>query len=98
MKAYKNLGGNSGIIGYQIFENSIDIQFASGSVYTYTKQNLGEVNFEVMKALAEAGAGLCSFISKIRNAYAEQRNGKPTLADINAAVANVQNLIASYRS
>ena len=98
MKAYKNLTGNSGIIGYQIFEYSIDIQFASCSIYTYTKQNLGEVNFEVMKALAEAGAGLCGFISKVRDQYAEQRNGKPTMAEINAAVTHVQNLIAAHRS
>ena len=98
MKAYKNLTGNSGIIGYRISENSIDIQFVSGGVYTYTRENLGEVNFEVMKALAEAGAGLCGFISKIRNEYAERLNGKPTRAEVDAAIANVQTLIAAYMS
>ena len=99
MKAYKNLGGNSGISSYQIFENAIDIEFRSGRIYTYTKQNLGEVNFEIMKALAEAGAGLCAFIQKVRDAYSESvDNGKPTKAEVDAAILNLQSLITAYRS
>ena len=98
MKLYQDLNGNSGIQAYEIFENAIDIQFTSGSVYTYTRQNLGEVNFEVMKALAEAGAGLCRFINKVRNSYSECTNGKPTKAEIDAAIHTLSTLISQYRS
>ena len=100
MTTYKDLNGNSGITAYEIGENDfdgeyIDIQFVSGKVYTYTKNRLGEVNFEVMKALAEAGAGLCSFITKIRNSYS---NSKPTRAEVDAAIRTLQTLISEHRS
>ena len=98
MTTYKNLTGNSGIVGYEIFETAIDIEFCSGKIYTYEKRNLGEVNFEIMKALAEAGAGLCAFIHKVRNAYTERVNGRPSKAEIDAAVAHLQTLITAYRS
>ena len=71
MKVYEDLSGNSGITGYKISDNddSIDIEFRSGKTYTYTRQNVGYTNFEVMKALAKAGAGLCSFLSELRGQY-----------------------------
>ena len=100
MKAYKNLGGNSGISSYQIFENAIDIEFVSGRVYTYEKRNIGEVNFAVIKALAEAGAGLCGHISKMRHAY---QNGtpvtsKPSRAEVENAIQHASEMITAYRS
>ena len=95
MKAYQDLTGNSGVIGYEIFENTIDVQFKNNRVYTYEKRNIGEVNFEVMKALAEAGAGLCGFISKMRRAYLNDTPAKPTKEEVEAAIrvlaaANIQ--------
>ena len=102
MKTYKDLSGNSGITAYEIGENDFDgeyiqIQFVSGRVYIYTKERLGLVNFEIMKALAEAGAGLCGFISKIRKLNSLP-NGKPTRAEVEAALLHAQDLIAAYRS
>ena len=71
MKAYEDLSGNSGITGYRISEddNSMDIEFRSGKTYTYTRQSVGFTNFEVMKALATAGAGLCRFLTEVRSQY-----------------------------
>ena len=75
METYQDLKGSSGITAYGIGENEnegeyIDIQFRSGDVYRYLKRNVGIVKFEVMKALAEAGTGLCGFISKaVRKQY-----------------------------
>ena len=86
MREYKDLTGNSGVIGYEIFENTIDVQFANGRTYTYEKRNIGEVDFAVMKALAEAGAGLCGHISKMRNAYQSGATAKPTRAEVDAAL------------
>ena len=84
MKVYEDLSGNSGITGYRISDNddSIDIEFRSGKTYTYTRANVGYTNFEVMKALAKAGAGLCGFLTEIRNQYTP--NPEPTpIASVN---------------
>ena len=102
MKAYKDLNGNSGITAYEIGENTFDgeyikIEFVSGGVYIYTKERLGLVNFEIMKALAEAGAGLCGFISKIRKLNSLP-NGKPTKAEVDAALFHAHDLLTAYRS
>ena len=73
MTEYKNLNDNSGIVAYEINDDSIDIEFESGGVYTYTKASVGEVYFHIMIALAIAGAGLNSFINKcVRNLYTKR--------------------------
>ena len=71
MNAYGDLNGNSGITGYSISDNDeyVDIEYVSGGIYRYTRQRLGDVNFEVLKALAKAGAGLNRFLNKVRNQY-----------------------------
>ena len=101
MKEYKDLTGNSGIVAYEISdaEGHIDLEFVSGGVYRYTRENLGVVNFEVMKALAEAGAGLCGFVSKIRNQYSESTmNRKPTRAEVDIAIRDLGDMLRVYRS
>ena len=82
MKVYGDLNGNSGITGYKVSEddNSMDIQFQSGKTYTYTRAGVGHTNFEVMKALANAGAGLCGFITEIRNQYTPTPQPTPIAA------------------
>ena len=87
MKVYEDLRGTSGITGYRISEddNSVDIQFRSGKTYTYTRANLGHANFEVMKALAKSGAGLCGFLTELRGQYTP--NPEPTpIAAVNIKV------------
>lgn len=87
MKVYEDLSGNSGITGYRISEddNSMDIEFCSGKTYTYTRLNVGHTNFEVMKALAKSGAGLCSFLSEIRGQYTPTPQPTP-IAAVNVKV------------
>lgn len=70
MKPYGNAHGNSGVIAYEIGRNAIDIQFISGEVYRYSYASAGRSKIEHMKALAEAGAGLSTYISQhVHNAY-----------------------------
>lgn len=64
MTAYKNLGGNSGIDSYEIGSDSITVRFKDGWFYLYTAQSAGSGNVEEMKALAETGHGLNSFIKR----------------------------------
>ena len=66
MRAYGDTNQTSGITGYAIDtdDNSIEIEFTSGGVYTYRKENVGEVEFAVIQALAIAGSGLNTYINK----------------------------------
>ena len=82
MKVYEDLSGNSGITGYRISDNDdfIDIEFRSGKTYTYTRNNLGHTNFEVMKALAKSGAGLCAFLTELRGQYTPKPEPTPIAA------------------
>jgi hypothetical protein len=68
---YRNLNGNSGVLAYEFGAGSITVEFKDRSLYLYNYAKTGQQNVERMKALAEAGSGLNSFISKtVRNAYA----------------------------
>ena len=73
MESYTNVGGNSGIINYEIGQNFIKVEFVDGSIYRYTYASAGSANIEYMKQLARQGHGLNSFINKnIKNLYAEK--------------------------
>lgn len=65
MERYKNLGGNSNVIAYEIGQGSITVQFGDGSVYFYTTQSAGAANIAEMHRLALAGQGLNSFIGRV---------------------------------
>ncbi len=71
MQRYSNYSGNSGVTGYEIGSNFIDIQFQDGAVYRYTYNSAGASYVEQMKQLAVNGKGLSSFISRyVKNNYA----------------------------
>jgi len=73
MERYKNLGGDSGVTAYEIGDDSIVVQFNTGSVYLYNYQSTGKNNIEHMKELAIAGQGLNSFISRVvKKGYASK--------------------------
>ena len=70
MEHYKNLDGNSGIVGYEIGEDFIRVQFSGGSIYLYTYASAGAHNVEQMKQLARNGKGLNAFINRfVRKDY-----------------------------
>jgi hypothetical protein len=50
-----NRGGDSGITGYEITDDSITVHFGDGSAYLYTYTSAGHANIDRMKALAQAG-------------------------------------------
>ncbi|HEY6986652.1 MAG TPA: hypothetical protein VH375_11260 [Rhodanobacteraceae bacterium] len=63
----------SGVVAYEIHDDAIDIEFASGDVYRYDETTPGPVDVELMKRFARAGRGLTSYISKyVRDRYAEK--------------------------
>jgi len=67
MQTYANLGGDSGVVKYEIGQNYIDVEFKDRNkdgcnTYKYTYASAGASNIEQMKQLAAAGRGLHSFI------------------------------------
>ena len=73
MERYKNLGGDSGVVAYEIGDDSIKVGFSDESLYLYTYGSAGQHNIEKMKELAVAGRGLNSFINtNVRKKYASK--------------------------
>lgn len=73
MERYANLGGDSGVVGYEIGNDFIRVQFSDGSIYVYTYASAGASNIEQMKKLARNGQGLNAFINRnVRKAYARK--------------------------
>lgn len=71
METYKNLGGNSGVAGYEVTDNSIKVLFNDGGLYLYNDLKPGKPYVDRMKILAQSGHGLNSLISSvIRKNYA----------------------------
>jgi len=72
MRQYENLGGDSGVHGYDIEPDSIRVYFANDrSWYDYTDGRTGARHVARMKQLAEAGRGLHSYINQnVRSMYA----------------------------
>lgn len=61
---YKNLRGNSPVIGYEIDPTRINVMFKSGRIYSYSYESAGSYNVEQMKVLAREGAGLSAYITR----------------------------------
>ena len=73
MERYLNLGGDSGVVGYEIGPDFVRVQFSDGAIYLYNYASAGSQNIEYMKELAIRGQGLNSFINRVvRKAYARR--------------------------
>lgn len=70
MPRYANLGGDSGVVRYEIGTQSITVEFNDGSAYLYTYDSAGALSIERMKSLARRGEGLNEYIKKnVNKAY-----------------------------
>ncbi|MBE7172198.1 MAG: hypothetical protein INR73_16540 [Williamsia sp.] len=70
MQPYKsNSTEPSGVTGYEIGKNFINIQFSDGSVYQYTYVTAGTAAVETMKQLAQKSQGLSTFITQHRPGF-----------------------------
>jgi hypothetical protein len=73
MQRYKNRGGESGVVAYDIDAGQIIVEFRDGKRYLYTEDSAGAANVARMQELATAGHGLASFINQhVRDRYARQ--------------------------
>ena len=70
MPRYARLSGDAGVVSYESTRDSITLTFVNGDRYLYTHARPGRAAVERMKALAEAGRGLSTFVSQhVREAY-----------------------------
>lgn len=73
MVKYKNLSGSSGVVAYEVGEDSISIRFEDGDIYLYNYSSTGFRKIEEMKRLAGTGNGLATYINKnVKNKYAKK--------------------------
>ena len=64
MQRYANIGGDSGVSGFEIHDSSITVSFTGTSrSYTYSYSSAGQHHIEAMKQLAVAGNGLNAYIN-----------------------------------
>jgi len=71
MTTYRNLSGTSNVESYEIGSRYITVKFrGTARLYTYSYDKAGSDHVENMKALAQRGSGLNSYIGKnVRKAY-----------------------------
>jgi hypothetical protein len=71
--------GGARIRAYEAGEDFIRLMFSDGRVYRYTNESCGPEKVFRMKALAAAGQGLLTYVSRhVKDAYAErERRRKP---------------------
>ncbi|ROU00825.1 hypothetical protein EB809_06075 [Marinobacter sp. R17] len=73
MEHYKNLGGDSNVVAYEIEAGEITVQFGDGSIYLYTNQSAGAASIKEMHRLAKVGQGLNSYIGRVvKKGYAKK--------------------------
>lgn len=75
MERYQNRGGDSGVMSFEIGDDSITVQFRDSSLYLYNSIRPGQVMVDHMKILARSGQGLNSYISRTvrKNFYQKLR-------------------------
>lgn len=64
MNAYRDINGDSGISAYDYGDDWIKVRFKDGKTYEYQGSKIGQAHITAMKALADAGDGLNSYIMR----------------------------------
>jgi hypothetical protein len=66
MPKYREVDGDSGVIGYEYGPDWIEVEFEKGTsrFYRYTYLSAGSDHVEKLKGLADAGEGLNSYINR----------------------------------
>ena len=77
MTPYKNLSKESGVKAFEILDDGIRVQFLSNDVYYYSNDIPGKEHVDQLKALAQKGRGLATYISQnIRSNFASKETDK----------------------
>ena len=66
---YKDINGDSNVVGYEILTDGIIIEFGGHQRYHYNYSSAGMISIEIMKRLAQQGDGLNSFVKRTNPPY-----------------------------
>ena len=80
-RRYGNRDGRSGVVSYALAGAGIVVRFADGATYLYDRDCPGAAHVARMKALAQVGRGLATYIS--------QRIGRRYTARLDAEAASL---------
>ena len=73
MQRYANKSGHSGVLAYELGDEAITVKFSGGDRYEYTAGSAGATHLARMRALAQEGRGLSTYISRhVRDRYARK--------------------------
>jgi hypothetical protein len=73
VERYQNLGGNSGVLSFEIGMGSLAVMFSDGKHYLYTNESAGGASIAEMQRLARIGRGLNSYITRVvKTGYARK--------------------------
>jgi hypothetical protein len=72
-RRYRNLSGDSGVRGYAVGPDFIDVWFKDNEVYRYDARKPGARHVAAMVRLAQAGKGLATYINQhVQKNYARK--------------------------
>jgi hypothetical protein len=75
MELYRDPNGDSGIDSFECGPDWIRIRFKRGGTYVYDQSRPGSTHVERMKALAQSGDGLGTYINQhVRRAFARRED------------------------
>jgi hypothetical protein len=63
-RRYGNRDGHSGVVAYALVGTGIAVRFVDGAIYLYDRDCPGPMHVARMKALAQDGRGLATYISR----------------------------------
>ncbi|MCH9651533.1 MAG: hypothetical protein K0U98_25120 [Deltaproteobacteria bacterium] len=67
MLPYANRSGSSGVVGYQLENDAIQVEFRDGTVNLYNRSRTRPDHVDYMKQLAAFGHGLNRYINRSVN-------------------------------
>ena len=95
-RRYGNRDGHSGVASYALVGSGIAVRFVDGAVYLYDRACPGPMHVARMKALAQAGRGLATYISRrIGRRYAARLDADAASMPADRAQSTRQN--AAFR-
>ena len=81
MERYGNRTGKSGVIGFELVDDAIEIEFVGGERYRYGERAPGRAHVANMRRRARMGRGLATYISRfVGDNYEEKLDACESMA------------------
>ncbi len=78
MERYGNRTGKSGVVGFEVVDDAIEVEFVGGECYRYGERAPGRAHVANMRRRARMGRGLATYISRfVGDNYEEKLDAVP---------------------